>query len=116
MKAKIKNCLNQNSGVFVKLLTPYEVKPDKAKIDRIIYVMRRHHYYKDFDMPTCSLRAMIKHDKEYASLMEYFVRKYWKDLVQAGYNTHRGDGVGFCYTSYNQPFLMFSVGGLIETK
>lgn len=109
MRAKIKNCLNQNRGVFVCWVN---FGDDTKKIKRIIYVMRRHHYMKDFNMPTCSMRAMIKHDKEYAQLMGYFVNKYFSLLKKAGYQQERGDGVGFCCSSDNRPFLMYSVGGL----
>lgn len=129
MKAKIKNCLNQNSGVFVcyPCIPSYEyaIKHDRnncyenitsneidEKIVRIQQVMRRHHYMKDFDMPTCSMKEMLKHDQEYADLMEWFVRKFRYFLDKKGYKPARGDGVGVCFGSDQRCFMMYTVGGL----
>jgi hypothetical protein len=129
MRARAENCLNNYSGVFAcwvnfktiekRIMDSYgiyvvqeECKTFHKNIERIIYVMRRHHYFKDFNYPTCRMKTMIAHDEEYAKLMEYFVEKFKSELLKAGYTPERGDGCGFCYSSDNKPFLMFGVGKL----
>lgn len=107
MRAKVKNCLEKTGGIFVCFLDKYE-----KYIQEIREAMWRHHFYKDFDVATCSLRKMLKHDKEYAYLMQHFVEKYYSKLSKAEYKPERGDGVGVCFGSDGKPFLMYSVGSL----
>lgn len=103
---KKQHCLEKQQGIFVCFVQP------EIKINFIKRTMFQHHYYKDYNMPTCTREEMIKHDLIYGDLMEYFVNKYSEQLKQKGYKSERGDGVGFCFGSDNIPFLMFTVGGL----
>jgi hypothetical protein len=77
---------------------------------RLDYVMRRHHVYLDYQNLSVSPKEAMKHNMEYADLMQKITWEYRYDLIKKGYDESRGDSTGVIISSSRQPYLVYSVG------